>query len=497
MRDRFLPAAVLCAAALLGPAVPATAQAADTVYPPGDYNGDGWPDLAVGVPHAEVDGKRDAGYVHVLWGGPDGPGTLGSTRVTQATSGVPGTPEAGDLFGSAVASRDVDGDGVDDLVVGASSESLTEDVYAEHGTVTVITGPALGTAFTRGGHTVARGGNPYAKVGSVIAVGDVNGDHQADLALGHRAEESGGAVLRPGPLTAESPDTLSGEITGTHFGGVVALAVGDFDGDTYGDLAVSVSATESRSVEIHRWKDGVPVEVWNTQASAASLAAADFDADGVTDLALGSCYPNYEADEPDCADHSTGRAEVFEGGLVKVAYGSRSGGFGTRTQEIHQDTPGVPGTAEPEDTLGVAVAAGDVDHDGHADLAIGNPTEAAGSQRDAGMVTVLHGGDTGLLSADGTARGVGFTQASSGVPGTAESGDRFGTAVQLQDHGYDGAAELTAGAPGENSATGGVWYFPGAPQGPTATGSRSLTPNNLGLPSSSSALRYGLVVARR
>ncbi|OIJ69260.1 FG-GAP-like repeat-containing protein [Streptomyces mangrovisoli] len=494
MSNKILSAAVVCAATLLGLAVPAAAHAAPAAPPQGDFNGDGYPDLAVGVPAAAVDGKAGAGYVNVVWGGPDGPGKYGSVRISQATSGVPGTPEAGDSFGSAVAVTDVDGDRYADLVVGASSESLTSDKNAEQGTVTVLRGAASG--LTRGGYTVARGTNPYSKVGAKIAAADVTGDGRADLVLSLNASEHGGAVLRPGPLTADSPDTLSGEIAGADEGaGVIALATGDFDGDGADDLAVSLQGSESRTVQVYRWRAGAPERLWSTPA-AASLAAGDFDGDGTDDLALGSCSPDYEADTPDCADRSTGTPEMFKGGLVKVAYGSKSGAFGARTAEIQQDTPGIAGAAESEDRFGASLSAGDVDGDGYADLAVGDPYEAVGTLQNAGSVVLVHGTATGLLTAAGTAVGTGFTQNSASVPGTAEIGDRFGASVVLRDYDADGHADLVTGAPGENSSSGGAWFLPGTATGLTGTGSRSLTPRSLGLPAPTSALQYGLVTER-
>ncbi|KAB1989964.1 FG-GAP-like repeat-containing protein [Streptomyces triticiradicis] len=492
MRNRILSATAICAMTLLGVTLPAASAAA--VPPPvtQDFNGDGYRDLAVGVPAGKVGTASKAGYVHVLWGGSHGVGEQGSVRISQATAGVPGTPEAGDLFGSAVVAADVDGDRFADLVVGASSESLTSDPFAEQGTVTVLRGSAAGFS---GGYTVARGDSEFARIGSAIAAGDVTGDGRTDLALSRRGEEEGGVVLRPGPLTADSPDTLTAPIDQVNFGGTVALATGDFDGDGDDDLALSARATESRYTLVLRWQDGVPARLWSTTASAASLAAGDFDADGVDDLALGACSPDYEADAPVCADYSTGRAETFKGGLVHVAYGSRSGGFGARTQDIHQDTPGIAGAAESEDRLGVSLAAADTNGDGYADLAVGDPYEATGTRQEAGSVLLVRGSGTGLLSSAGTASSLGFSQSTAGVPGSAENGDHFGASVALGDYDADGHADLVTGAPGENTATGGVWFLRGTPQGPGAAYSKALTPKSLGLPVTSE-LGYGLVLGR-
>ncbi|MER5467846.1 FG-GAP and VCBS repeat-containing protein [Streptomyces sp. NPDC002685] len=496
MRNKVLSATAICAMTLLGLTAPTTSAAvgqAGASAPRGDFNGDGYPDLAVGVPSAQVGSASTAGYVQVLWGGPHGAGRHGSVRISQATAGVPGTPEAGDLFGSAVTAADVDGDRFADLVVGASSESLSADPLAEQGTVSVLRGSATG--FTHG-YTVARGDSEFSRIGAVIAAADVTGDGITDLALGRRGEEHSSVVLRPGPLTAPSPDTLTGDIAEADFGRQPSLATGDFDGDGDDDLALSISATETRFTQVYRWQDGAPVRLWSTTASAGALAAGDFDGDGADDLALGACYPNYEEDKPACANYATGSAEVFTGGLVHIAYGSKSGAFGARTHDIHQDTPGIAGTAESEDRLGVSLAAADIDGDGYADLAVGDPYEAIGTRQEAGSVLLVRGTDTGLLSSGGTAMSVGFSQSTAGVQGTAEQGDHFGASVALQDYDADGHADLATGTPGENAATGGVWLLPGTRQGTTATGSWALTPKSLGLPSSTSALGYGLVLGR-
>src|SRR5829696_5923286 len=82
-----------------------------------DFNGDGFDDLAIGVPAEGVGGAILAGAVNVLYGGADG---LAGTNqlLTQAI------PEPGDLFGLAVAKGDFNADGFTDLAVGAPSEDV-------------------------------------------------------------------------------------------------------------------------------------------------------------------------------------------------------------------------------------------------------------------------------------------------------------------------------------------------------------------------------------
>ena len=90
---------------------------------PGDFNGDGYADLAVGAPGDAV-GTPRGGSVTILYGSATGLVAAGSARFTQATADVPGNPTTGDLFGAALSATDMGKGTQDDLAVGVP-ESAT------------------------------------------------------------------------------------------------------------------------------------------------------------------------------------------------------------------------------------------------------------------------------------------------------------------------------------------------------------------------------------
>jgi hypothetical protein len=115
------------------------------------------------------------------------------------------------------------------------------------------------------------------------------------------------------------------------------------------------------------------------------------------------------------------------GGAVFVV-----GGTGT-AQKLTQDTPGMPGAAEPGDQFGSSL----LNHGGS--LVIGSPSESIGTAEMAGMITVVPV-ESGALR-PGLATG--YSQNSAGVAGAAEPGDAFGTAVASS------RGELLVGSPRE------------------------------------------------
>jgi len=226
----------------------------------GDFNGDGFADLAVGIPGATVNGHDDAGEVLIYEG--DGARLWSSgPRFDQADLAT--LAEPGDRFGDTLAVGDFDGDGYDDLAVGTPHENfgsrvdvgLAHVVFGSAGSV--LTGSAVMLNQNVAGITSY--GEAGDRFGASLAAGDFDGDGHDDLAIGVPDEgwyvaDAGIVHIVPGSdsgmnttasqVLIRNNDGRVGAVTNDHFG--AALAVADYDGDGVPDLAAGAPGSAAR-----------------------------------------------------------------------------------------------------------------------------------------------------------------------------------------------------------------------------------------------------------
>ena len=170
----------------------------------GDFDRDGRADLAIGAPLDRIGGLRSGG-VTILYGTRGGLRATGSQRWSRAN--LPGLPANGDRFGAALEAADFDGDGYDDLVVGVPSDDI-ETSGDDLGSIEVLYGGPAGLEAGRAaifdrastGATGARS----TFFGAALAAGDFDGDSYSDVAIGAPNGNSGGVgdvgILRGSPL---------------------------------------------------------------------------------------------------------------------------------------------------------------------------------------------------------------------------------------------------------------------------------------------------------
>jgi len=225
----------------------------------GDFNDDGYDDLAVGIPGDNLGGAEKAGAVQLYYGSNGGLQSILDNYWSQFRPEVTDEPEDNDMFGWSLTTGDFDGDGYDDLAIGVPYEDITSTVtITDAGAVNVLYGTDNGIGFTGEQFWHQKIGSIQSiceendRFGYTLTAGDFNGDGYFELVVGVPFEdwlESDTGIIQvlfgtSGGLTDANNQlwrqgNLSPSVTeeaGDEFG--YAVAAGNFNGDLYDDLSI-------------------------------------------------------------------------------------------------------------------------------------------------------------------------------------------------------------------------------------------------------------------
>lgn len=395
----------------------------------GDVNGDGLDDVIVGAPQ---DGDASTGAAYVLLGKAMSFGTVElATIAAGSTAGFKIVGEnQNDLAGFSVdAAGDFNGDGFDDVIVGAHQNEGVVPPYERAGAAYVLfgNGTASGTidldmiaAGSADGFKIIGKSQSLAGI-SVAAAGDINGDGFGDVVVGAMyggnsspgtayvlfGKSSGLGTVDLATIAASPADgfKIVGE-TSLDLAGFFVASAGDVNGDGFDDLMVGASrndagGTDAGAAYVILGTDK-GFDTINLATIAAGLggfkiigenagdltgrpisSAGDVNGDGFDDLLVGAYYN-------DAGGTNTGAAYVLFG---------KDSGFGT----VNLDDIAVGSTAgfkiigENGDVgVGFSVAsAGDVNGDGFDEIIVGAPFNTAGGNG-AGAAYVIFGKETGF-----------------------------------------------------------------------------------------------------
>lgn len=432
----------------------------------GDVNGDGVKDLIVGAPFADEPSgssnpvRPNVGKVYVIFGGQNvgqtairdmsQPANMGGADVT--IIGWGGEPNAmmirddADRAGISVASGDVNGDRVDDIIVGAPGNDGRDGRRLDGGAVYVFFGqrnwasgavrdaamplPAGVNMLVYGRAVNFPGrGDIGGNVGRVVAVGNVAGDGAADIVTAAMIIDIRNLDLGPGEVygivgstalsttqpTVYDVTTGSGRYGGsqqasfTIFGADAqdlfdcTLAIGNLNADAYDDIIIGAPQADgpnngrSAAGEVYVVNGAMTIGSRNLAQTTAdatiigalvgdqlgsSLAVGDINGDRVKDLILGLPL-------------GQGAASQNAAGRVYVLYGGADFIRPTRDLRLEAHAPNVTiFGAGVSDQIGASVSAGDVNGDQIEDLLIASPfadTCTAGQRPKAGVTFVVYG----------------------------------------------------------------------------------------------------------
>ncbi len=299
----------------------------------GDYDGDGNDDIAAGAHKADA-GATDAGVVAVYRGGTTG--SL-SFRITDSDAHILGNT-ASEYLGKALdGSGDTDGDGLNELLMGAPEWRNTSSTGTKYGSAYIIEGANIADMSVSAADTTIRGVSSGDELGNSVSIpGDWDGDGYDDvLVASHKADasatDSGAVYLFLGPMsssvaTSAAYATFKGAAASDYAGRSIDGA-GDVNADGSLDLVIGATGYDQSATTTG---NGALYLVYGPTSGSLTLSSADLIARGVAsaDAVGASIHGGDDVDDDGYDDVMTGGAGVDASGSI-----TNSGGvyllFGT------------------------------------------------------------------------------------------------------------------------------------------------------------------------
>ncbi|MDC0434809.1 calcium-binding protein, partial [bacterium] len=379
----------------------------------GDINGDGLDDVIIGASAARPNGVRTAGESYVVFGNRDigNGGSLNLSDLNGVNGFVINGIDLNDQSGNSVSGAgDFNGDGVDDVIIGAfqadpNGADGAGESYVVFGSLDVGTGGLLNLSDLDGVNGfVINGLDQYDNFGgSVSNAGDINGDGMDDVIIGAPGADlnepfvpapygsgasyvlfGGRDVGSSGSLNVSDLDGVNGfainGIMGGDNSGISVSGAGDFDGDGVDDMIIGASGIYGiRQSHVVFGGGGVGTDSslnlldldgdngfainpinFSDYVGASVSSAGDINGDGVDDVIIGA--PGGDPNEVSNAGENYvifGRGDVGGGGSLNLSDLNRVNGF-------------VINGIDQDDNSGRSVSsAGDFNGDGVDDVIIG------------------------------------------------------------------------------------------------------------------------------